>query len=53
MTGQDLDTEKLLGIRDVYIQTVMNSNYKGDIFYSRDQVSLAPLHLERELSLLS
>ena len=31
----------------------MNSNYKGDIFYSRDQVSLAPLHLERESCLSS
>ena len=33
--------EKLLGIRDVYIQAVMNSNYQGDIFYSRDQVDKA------------
>ena len=31
----------------------MNSNYKGDIFYSRDQVRLAPLHIERESCLSS
>ena len=33
--------EKLLGIRDVYMKTVMSSNYKGDIFYTRDQVDQA------------
>ena len=33
--------EKLLGIRDVYMKTVMSSNYKGDIFYTRDQVEQA------------
>ena len=41
LTGQDLDTEKLLGIRDVYMKTVMSSNYRGDIFYTRDQVRLS------------
>ena len=38
--------EKLLGIRDVYMKTVMSSNYQGDIFYTSDQVSqsgLSPL----------
>ena len=39
--AQDLDMEKLLGIRDVYMKTVMSSNYKGDIFYTRDQVEQA------------
>ena len=46
--GQDLDTEKLLGIRDVYMKTVMSSNYQGDIFYTRDQVRLSSLSPLRE-----
>ena len=45
---QDLDTEKLLGIRDVYMKTVMSSNYQGDIFYTRDQVRLSSLSPLRE-----
>ena len=35
---KDLDFEKLLGVRDVYMKTLMNSNYKKDIFYTREQV---------------
>ena len=31
--------EKLLGIRDVYMKTIMDSNYKKhEIFYTREQV---------------
>ena len=37
---KDLDFEKLLGIRDVYMKTVMSSNYKKDIFYTKEQVLL-------------
>ena len=36
---KDLDMEKLLGIRDVYMKTIMDSNYKKhEIFYTREQV---------------
>ena len=37
---KDLDIEKLLGIRDVYMKTLMNSNYK-DIFYTKEQIEKA------------
>ena len=34
--------EKLLGIPEVYMKIIMNSNYrKGDIFYSYEQVQRA------------
>ena len=37
--------EKLLGIRDVYMKTVMSSNYQGDIFYTSDQVFFCVLFM--------
>ena len=35
---KDLDFEKLLGVRDVYMKTLMSSNYNKDIFYTKEQV---------------
>ena len=34
-----MDIEKILGIRDVY--TIMNSTYKNDIFYTKEQIEAA------------
>ena len=42
--------EKLLGIPDVYMQIIMNSNYRpGDIFRSKEQVPLSDLYLPQRL----